>query len=105
MTLSKAFAICTMGAAVCSCYNPAEAQSGCGPTEAVEKNLKELYNETAMLEADHESGAVIQFFASPDMKTGTFIIKRPDGLSCVAIDFTDIRPASKSKPLAPTKEI
>lgn len=105
MSLKKAFVICAAGLVVGSCHKPADAQSVCGNTDDVESFLKREYNEVALVEASHESGAIIQFFVSNDMKTGTFVIKRPDGISCIASEVTDIRPAKPSKPIGPTKDL
>lgn len=105
MTLSKAFAICTMGAVVGSCRQAEAQQLKCGPSDEVEAFLKRDFNESAFLEADYRHGAKLQIFASPDLKTATIILKRPDGISCMMDEAENLRPVARPKPQAPTKEI
>lgn len=105
VTPGKAIVICAAGLAVGSYHKLVDAQVTCGDTLEIEAFLKREFNESAMIESDLESGATLLFFASPDMKTGTFIIRRGDGTSCFASEVTNIRPATKPKPPVPTKEI
>jgi hypothetical protein len=102
MLARKGFALCAFGLIMGQC-SPVEAQVKCGKSEDVEAFLKRDFNEVAMIEASHESGATLQFFVSPDMKTGTIIMKRPDGISCFVADVTDIAPAAKPIILPATK--
>lgn len=85
---------------------PAQAQLICGPTAAVEKDLAERFNETVALEADHLPGITWQLFVSKDMKSGTIVLKRQDGLSCITEALDNIRPAAKEqKKPQPKKDI
>lgn len=100
--IKKALVLLAAGAFSNSLIPPVSAQSQmCGDSDKIEDFLKNEFNETAIFEASHESGATLQFFMSPDMKTGTFIFKRDDGLSCFGSEVTNIR-LSK---FGPTKEI
>lgn len=102
MTPKKAFVIATLGAIVGSFYTPADAQPQCTDTKDIEEYLKTKFNEAVILEGDHGSGAKIQIFASPDLKTMTFIMKYPNGKSCLLDEAENMRPViPQQKPVAP----
>ena len=65
------------------CSTPSKAQAVCGKrTEFVER-LGASYAESSIGLGLVNNGSVIEVLSSPDGKTWTILITKPDGMSCV----------------------
>lgn len=75
--------------AVVALSSSARSQISCYPLEAVEKTLKDEYNETKSWEGKDKNGRTVRIYSDKTKRTWTLIILQDETTACLVTTGTD----------------